>query len=117
MLFQLALRHIKLRRESALILLIEVPTNSNAKVVIYMVAQPDVSTIWATLVQIASLGVNDLESVVQVPIHPGFPKDAPTLHASIECLHHLKRDFGGYLPLPQLTEDPWQLTLARYWIV
>ena len=63
-LYQWPLRHIELLREPALVLLIEVPTYAHAKVVIYMVAQLDVSTIWATLVQIAPLGVNDLESVV-----------------------------------------------------
>ena len=64
-LLQWPLRHIELRREPHLVLLVKLPAHSHAQVVIHMVAQFNVGTIRTTLVQVAPLGVDDLKSIVQ----------------------------------------------------
>jgi hypothetical protein len=48
-----------------------------------MIAELNETPIIRPLVQVASLSMNDLKAIFQMPINPSLPEDTTTLHTTI----------------------------------
>ena len=63
--------------------MVVIPAQSSNEVIIYMIAEFDSTSLTIPLVQVATVLMYDLKTVLDVPIYPSFPEYAAAFHATV----------------------------------